>query len=139
MTRSINTASTAIRDPKGQGAAEPLLSFPNGALVHFAVSNMAVMMTTQLNGGVTKFLPFNRGDKGAAGNPANEKGGHRTAYLWEEVWARDSWLEILGRYIVAQKDKKKQITKIIFPRFHQLMRRASCRRQYWPKERGANT
>ena len=106
--------------PKGQGAAEPLLSFPNGALVHFAVSNMAVMMTTQLNGGVTKFLPFNRGDKGAAGNPANEKGGHRTAYLWEEVWARDSWLEILGRYIVAQKDKKKQITKIIFPRFHQL-------------------
>jgi type I restriction enzyme, R subunit len=106
--------------PKGQGAAEPLLSFPNGALVHFAVSNMAVMMTTQLNGGVTKFLPFNRGDKGAAGNPANEKGGHRTAYLWEEVWARDSWLEILGRYIVAQKDKKKQIAKIIFPRFHQL-------------------
>src|SRR5579859_4712620 len=106
--------------PKGQGAAEPLLSFPNGALVHFAISNMAVMMTTQLNGGVTKFLPFNRGDKGAAGNPANEKGGHRTAYLWEEVWARDSWLEILGRYIVAQKDKKKQITKIIFPRFHQL-------------------
>jgi type I restriction enzyme, R subunit len=106
--------------PKGQGAAEPLLSFPNGALVHFAVSNMAVMMTTQLNGRMTKFLPFNRGDKGAAGNPANEKGGHRTAYLWEEVWARDSWLEILGRYIVAQKDKKKQITKIIFPRFHQL-------------------
>jgi len=106
--------------PKGQGTAEPLLSFPNGALVHFAVSNMAVMMTTQLNGGGTKFLPFNRGDKGAAGNPANEKGGHRTAYLWEEVWARDSWLEILGRYIVAQKDKKKQITKIIFPRFHQL-------------------
>jgi type I restriction enzyme R subunit len=106
--------------PKGQGAAESLLSFPNGALVHFAVSNMAVMMTTQLNGGVTKFLPFNRGNKGAAGNPANEKGGHRTAYLWEEVWARDSWLEILGRYIVAQKDQKKQITKIIFPRFHQL-------------------
>jgi type I restriction enzyme R subunit len=106
--------------PKVQAAAEPLLSFPNGALVHFAVSNMAVMMTTQLNGGVTKFLPFNRGDRGAAGNPANEKGGHRTAYLWEEVWARDSWLEILGRYIVAQKDKKKQITKIIFPRFHQL-------------------
>lgn len=125
FTQSVDDAVDQYRfdrnpRPKGQGAAEPLLSFPNGALVHFAVSNMAVMMTTQLNGGVTKFLPFNRGDKGAAGNPANEKGGHRTAYLWEEVWARDSWLEILGRYIVAQKDKKKQITKIIFPRFHQL-------------------
>ena len=78
------------------------------------------MMTTQLVGPTTKFLPFNRGDNGAAGNPPNEKGGHRTAYLWEEVWERESWLEILGRYIVAQKDKKKQITKIIFPRFHQL-------------------
>ena len=78
------------------------------------------MMTTQLKGPTTKFLPFNRGDNGAAGNPPNEKGGHRTAYLWEEVWARDSWLEILGRYMVAQKDKKKQIIKIIFPRYHQL-------------------
>jgi type I restriction enzyme R subunit len=125
FTQSVDDAVDQYRfdrnpRPKGQGAAEPVLSFPNGALVHFAVSNMAVMMTTQLNGGATKFLPFNRGDKGAAGNPANEKGGHRTAYLWEEVWARDSWLEILGRYIVAQKDKKKQIAKIIFPRFHQL-------------------
>jgi type I restriction enzyme R subunit len=81
---------------------------------------MSVMMTTQLVGAATKFLPFNRGDNGAAGNPANEKGGHRTAYLWEEVWAKDSWLEILGRYIVAQKNAKKQIERIVFPRYHQL-------------------
>src|ERR1019366_2446291 len=47
-------------------------------------------------------------------------GGHRTAYLWEKVWARESWLEILGRYFIAQRDKKKQIVNIIFPRFHQL-------------------
>jgi type I restriction enzyme R subunit len=125
FTQSVDDAVDQYRfdrdpRPKGQSAPEPLLSFPNGALVHFAISNMAIMMTTQLNGGATKFLPFNRGDNGAAGNPANEKGGNRTAYLWEEVWARDSWLEILGRYIVAQKDAKKQITKIIFPRFHQL-------------------
>ena len=115
-----NTALTAIHARKGKGSAEPLLSFPNGALVHFAVSNMEVRMTTRLQGAGTSFLPFNRGDNGAAGNPANEQGGHRTAYLWEEIWARDSWLEILGRYLVAQKDEKKQIKKIIFPRFHQL-------------------
>ena len=42
----------------------------------------------------------------------NPSGGHRTAYLWEQVWERQSWLEILGRYMVAQKDSKKQITKI---------------------------
>ena len=29
-------------------------------------------------------------------------------------------MEILGRYLVAQKDNKKQIKKIIFPRYHQL-------------------
>ncbi len=125
FTQSVEDAVDQYRfdrspRPKGQNAAEPLLSFPNGALVHFAVSNMSVMMATQLNGAATRFLPFNRGDHGAAGNPPNEKGGHRTAYLWEEVWERESWLEILGRYIVAQRDSKKQIHKIIFPRYHQL-------------------
>ena len=104
--------------PKGQ-AAEPLLSFPAGALVHFAVSNSEVHMVTKLAGPATVFLPFNQGDAGAAGNPVNPD-GHRTAYLWEKVWAVDSWLEILGRYLIAQRDKKKQIERIIFPRFHQL-------------------
>jgi type I restriction enzyme R subunit len=67
----------------------------------------------------TRFLPFNQGDHGAKGNPPNPK-GHRTSYLWEEVWARDSWLELLGRYIVAERNSKKQIKNIIFPRYHQL-------------------
>ena len=66
------------------------------------------------------FLPFNLGDNGGKGNPPNPAGGHRTAYLWERVWERESWLEILGRYLTTQRDKKKQIEKIIFPRFHQL-------------------
>jgi type I restriction enzyme R subunit len=105
--------------PKGQ-PAEPLLSFPNGALVHFAVSNQEAHMTTHLQGPATRFLPFNQGDDGAAGNPENKQGGHRTAYLWEQIWQRDSWLEILGRFMVAKRDKKKQIESIVFPRYHQL-------------------
>ena len=138
FTQSVEDAVDQYRfdrepRPKGQGSAEPLLSFPNGALVHFAVSQMEVMMTTRLEGAFTAFLPFNRGDNGASGNPPyipspqpspiEGEGvlhGHRTAYLWEQIWQRDSWLEILGRYLVAQKDKKNQIQKIIFPRFHQL-------------------
>ncbi|MHB1702452.1 MAG: type I restriction endonuclease subunit R, partial [Acidobacteriaceae bacterium] len=124
FTQSIDDAVDQYRfdrnpKPKGQ-AAEPLLLFPSGALVHFAVSNLEVRMTTRLEGAATRFLPFNKGDNGAAGNPANPHDGHRTAYLWEEVWERESWLEILGRYLVAQKDKKKQIKEIIFPRYHQL-------------------
>jgi type I restriction enzyme R subunit len=114
----------ADRDPRPAGQApEPLLSFPSGALVHFAVSNREVQMTTRLEGPRTQFLPFNRGsDPGGpncgAGNPV--MAGHRTAYLWEEVWERESWLEILGRYCIAERNKKKQIRRLVFPRYHQL-------------------
>ena len=124
FTQSIGDAIDQYRFdrlPQSKGkAAEPLLSFPNGALVHFAVSNSEVHMVTKLNGPATVFLPFNQGDNGGAGNPVNPNGGHRTAYLWEQIWERTSWLEILGRYLIAQRDKKKQIERIIFPRFHQL-------------------
>ena len=124
FTQSVDDAVDQYRfdrhpKPKGQNAAEPLLDFPRGALVHFAVSNSAVMMSTRLLGAVSTFLPFNLGDHGAAGNPVNPN-GHRTAYLWEQVWARESWLEIIGRYIVAKRDSKKQIVAVIFPRYHQL-------------------
>ncbi len=124
FTQSIDDAIDQYRfdrhpSPKGQGP-ETLLSFPRGALVHFAVSNREVHMVTKLAGPATVFLPFNQGDHGGAGNPENPRAGHRTAYLWEQVWARDSWLEIIGRYMIAQRDAKKQITQVIFPRYHQL-------------------
>jgi type I restriction enzyme, R subunit len=105
--------------PIGQSAAEPILDFPRGALVHFAVSTTKVRMTTKLMGPTTMFLPFDKGNRGAAGNPVNPD-GYGTAYLWEQVWERESWLEILGRYVVALRNPKKQIEKIFFPRFHQL-------------------
>jgi len=124
FTQSIDDAVDQYRfdrnpRPKGQNL-EPLLSFPSGALVHFAISNDEVQMVTKLEGAATVFLPFNLGDHGAAGNPVNADGGHRTAYLWQQVLARESWLEILGRYLIAQRDMKKQIATIIFPRYHQL-------------------
>ncbi|SPK72678.1 Type I restriction-modification deoxyribonuclease, R subunit [Cupriavidus taiwanensis] len=104
--------------PKG-GMAEPLLSFPGGALVHFAVSQAEVMMTTRLAGAATNFLPFNRGNHGGKGNAPNPD-GFATAYLWEEVWQRDSWLDILHRYLIGKRDDKKQLKTVIFPRYHQL-------------------
>jgi type I restriction enzyme R subunit len=122
FTQSVDDAIDQYRFdrlpmPKGQ-ASEPLLSFPRGALVHFAVSTSAVAMTTKLSGPATRFLPFNQGNNGAAGNPVHEK-GHRTSYLWERIWERENWLEILGRYLIAKRDAKKTIQAYIFPRFHQ--------------------
>lgn len=123
FTQSVGDAVDQYRldrnpHPKG-GVPEPLLSFPGGALVHFAVSQAEVMMTTRLAGTDTFFLPFNRGNAGGAGN-APDPGGFATRYLWEEVWARDSWLEILGRYLIGKRDEKKRLKTVIFPRYHQL-------------------
>lgn len=128
FTQSVSDAVDQYRfdrkpKPKGQNP-EPLLTFPSGALVHFAVSSSEVQMSTKLAGPKTHFLPFNQGSNGpgvtgSAGNPLNPA-GHKTAYLWEQVWQRDSWLDIVGRYLLAERDEKKNIKSIIFPRFHQL-------------------
>lgn len=123
FTQSVGDAVDQYRfdrdpAPKG-GLVEPLLAFPGGALVHFAVSQSEVRMSTRLAGTATTFLPFNRGNSGGAGNPPNPF-GFATWYLWQEVWQRDSWLEILGRYLIGKRNDKKQLTSVIFPRYHQL-------------------
>ena len=89
-------------------------------MVHFAVDPYSVSMTTHLVGKHTRFLPFNQGHALGAGNPPNPD-GHRTAYLWERVWSRDSWMDILGRFIHVEKPSKgsKARPTVIFPRFHQ--------------------
>lgn len=123
FTQSVHDAVDQYRfdrlpQPKG-GMLEPLLGFPGGALVHFAVSQSEVMMTTRLAGPATTFLPFNRGNAGGAGNAPNPD-GFATAYLWQEVWAVDSWLDILHRYLICKRNDKKQPQAVIFPRYHQL-------------------
>ena len=105
------------------------LSLAHRAVVHFAVDVDSVEMTTKLAGADTRFLPFNQGSGGAGqqggrGNPTNPA-GHRTAYLWEQVWARDNWMDILARFIHVEQPQTKAwkdaIAKrvVIFPRFHQ--------------------
>lgn len=107
---------------------EPLFEFKHRALVHFAVDTEMVSMTTRLAGSATHFLPFNKGLDGGAGNPPDPNGrAYRTAYLWEEVWQRDSLLDIFARFMHLQVEEKRtedgrKIKKetMIFPRYHQL-------------------
>jgi type I restriction enzyme R subunit len=119
-----------IRDPRA-----PIFQFKKRALVHFAADTDEVYMTTKLAWDKTYFLPFNRGSnpgevKCGAGNPLHPS-GYRTGYLWQEVLARDSFLEILGSFIFLEKKEEKVedgqggfklVTKeaMIFPRYHQL-------------------
>ncbi|MCR9186630.1 MAG: DEAD/DEAH box helicase family protein [Halieaceae bacterium] len=116
-----------VKDPVTR-KPEPLLTFKRGALVHFAVSQAEVAMTTKLDGKATYFLPFNRGtEEGGAGNPAPPDGDtYATAYLWQEVFQKDAWLAILGRFLhldrqeVQHFDGTKDIKEaLIFPRYHQ--------------------
>jgi len=110
------------RDPK-----ELLFQGKSRTLVHFAVDSDEVYMTTKLEGTKTRFLPFNLGNSNAAGNPPNPA-GYKTAYLWESVWQRDSWLDIMSRFLHIQtettEDKSTGRTykreRIVFPRYHQL-------------------
>ncbi|GAC58497.1 type I restriction enzyme R protein [Gordonia hirsuta DSM 44140 = NBRC 16056] len=114
------------KDPKS-GHVEPLFVSGARALVHFAVSNDEVWMTTNLAGAKTHFLPFNRGtEDGGAGNPVNPHGS-RTSYLWERVLQRDAWLNILGRLMYIKHEqstdpisgKTSRSSTMRFPRFHQ--------------------
>src|SRR4030042_5362667 len=102
---------------------EMLFQFGKRALVHFAVDTDEVWMTTRLQDHGTHFIPFNRGHDFGSGNPLNPS-GYRTAYLWEYVLQRDSWIDIIARYMhyqVERNDAGKIVNeKIIFPRYHQL-------------------
>lgn len=103
------------RDPR-----ELCFRFNMRILGYFAVDHCDVRMATELKGKDTFFLPFNQGTAGAggdggAGNPPNPE-GYPTAYLWENVFRKDSMMDILQKFIHLDRDKK----RLIFPRFHQL-------------------
>ncbi|MFW6106847.1 MAG: type I restriction endonuclease subunit R, partial [bacterium] len=118
--RHAVTQYKSDRDP-----GDLLFQLKKRTLVHFAVDTDEVHMTTRLSGNKTTFLPFNKGHGGGGGNPENP-GGYKTAYLWEEVLQRHSFLDILARFIHLQIEYKKlggkkvKREKMIFPRYHQL-------------------
>lgn len=110
------------RDPR-----ELLFQFKKRVLVHFAVDADEVYITTRIDGKRTRYLPFNLGHNNGAGNPPNPD-GYKTAYLWEYVWSKDSWMDIIARFLHLQAEeiedkstgRKYRKETLIFPRYHQL-------------------
>jgi type I restriction enzyme, R subunit len=120
--QNVKHAEKQYRQDRSPGG-EPLLTFKRGAIVHFAVDQDNVSMTTRLMNGKTRFLPFNRGRDGGAGNP-DAPGENRVAYLYKDlpegkaVFSREVLLDLIGRFIHLERSDGKEI--LIFPRFQQF-------------------
>ena len=117
------------RDPR-----DPLLAYGR-CLAHFAVDPDLVYVTTALAGPGTRFLPFNQGKFGGAGNPPvpPTRPGYATGYLWEETWARDSVLDLVRQFIheVEEEDEQRPKDRPALPHLPALpaaRRRAAPRR-----------
>ncbi len=118
-----------------------LFLFKSGCLVHFAMDLNYVTMTTKLCGGASYFLPFNKGKTSVYnlkngesivetgdGNENREDDKFPACYMWEDIWTKDTLLDLISKFIfVERKEKKDNVTKkvtitesVIFPRYHQL-------------------
>ena len=118
-------------EPDG-GRKNPLLMYKRGAVVHFAVSEDEVWMCTNLGPFPSKsakprFLPFNLGRDGGAGNPDAPEGEYKTHYLWDTILQRDNWLSIFDRLVFEEVENKpdatgryRKVATQIFPRYHQF-------------------
>lgn len=131
LTLAVNgipVATAELKNPlTGQGLEQAMNQYRDDrnphdrifaarTLVHFAVDPHQVAMTTRLAGQDTRFLPFNQGSAGpgrpgTSGNPRSD--GYKTAYLWEQVWERETWIDLIGNFIHTDGGR------VLFPRFHQ--------------------
>ena len=122
--QTVTDAEKQYRTDRDPG--EPLFQFKR-CLVHFAVGNEKVSMTTRLRGGETRFFPFNKGVE----NPVNQD-GHKTAYLWEDILQPDNLMELIDNFIHEGENTEEvydpdlggvrdvKHTALVFPRYHQL-------------------
>lgn len=108
-----------------------LLSPKIGALAHFAMDINEVYVCAELNGRSSFFLPFNQGQPDGE-DPHNVTGGNphspqgiNTAYMWEEIWTKQTIFDLLYDFIyIETKRDPKSGRRVgehpIFPRYQQL-------------------
>lgn len=113
----------AIEQYKEDRSSHELLFRFKKCFAHFAVCDSEVWMCTKLEDKKSRFLPFNKGDNGGAGNPVNPN-GIKTDYFWKDILTKDMLSTITERFVqvveeIDSKTKTKK-QKQIFPRYHQL-------------------
>lgn len=122
---------------------ELLFQFKKRALVHFAVDTDVAFMTTRLRGAKTYYLPFNQGYNNGKGNPPNPE-GYRTEYLWNEVWQKDSLMQIISKFMHVETEeveidgKIRKKETLFFPRYHQMDVVRKLVREVRQKQAGEN-
>ncbi|MDY2997753.1 MAG: DEAD/DEAH box helicase family protein [Faecalimonas sp.] len=105
-----------------------LLMYKRGAVVHFAISEDEIWMCTNLEPEKPRFLPFNKGYNGHAGNKPKDKESdeYPTSYFWDEICRKDNWIRIFHNFVFEEVERKtdangklRESRIQIFPRFHQ--------------------
>ena len=120
----IPISTIELKDTFSQGVENAMKQYkydrdPNeqlfkNCLVHFAMSDENIQMTTKLDGPKTRFLPFNKGIT----NPPIEN-NYKTSYLYTEILQKNQLSHLISEFIFdEEKGKNNKLT--IFPRFHQL-------------------
>lgn len=133
LTQTVQDAITEYQIERkpiepGTNRKNYLLMYKRGAVVHFAISEDEIWMCTNLEPEKPRFLPFNKGNNGHAGNPPMEADAEEypTGYFWNEICRKDNWLRIFHNFVFEEEEQKEDATgrmrtkKVqIFPRFHQ--------------------
>ena len=133
LTQTVQDAIKEYQDERkpiepGTKRKNFLLMYKRGAVVHFAISEDEIWMCTKLEGDKPKFLPFNKGNHGHAGNPPREEtpDEYPTYYFWDNICQKDNWLKIFHNFIFEEVSKKEDVTgrmreqvTQLFPRYHQ--------------------
>ncbi len=117
-----NAKFHGIKQLQRRDHTQPLLQFGR-CIVHLAVDTDEVYMTTKLKGRSSYFLPFNKGTVNhGAGNQPNPDGGHKTAYLWDEILSRPSLANIIQHFVRLDGKSSDSLENrtLFFPRYHQL-------------------
>lgn len=115
----IPISTIELKDTFSQGVENAIEQYKNdrdaneqlfkNCLVHFAMSDEKIYMTTKLKGKYTRFLPFNKGIE----NPSVET-GYKTSYLYTDILQKNQISRLINNFIFEEDNI------VIFPRYHQL-------------------